>query len=153
MQSGDALTIIYTNSKNVFGVSQDMAQLSGTCTNGQIITSGSVQFKVNKYFDTTCLATPPIVGSDGIGTAFGNSATGIVNGPDQANFDLSLVKAVPLRLGNVEGNLQIRSELFNVFNHTQFADPDNNFSSATFGVISATSVNPRVGQLAVKLNF
>jgi len=49
--------------------------------------------------------------------------------------------------------LQFRAEFFNVFNHPQFADPDNNFSSPTFGVISSTSVNPRVGQLAHVCGF
>jgi hypothetical protein len=38
-------------------------------------------------------------------------------------------------------------------NHTQFADPDANFTSPTFGVISITAVNPRVGQLAVRFAF
>lgn len=153
VQSGDALTIIYTNPTNVFGISQDRAQLSGTCTKGQIVTSGKVQSKLNNYFDRACLTTPPIIGADGIGTAFGNSATGIVNGPAQANLDLSLAKAIPLHWPQDGSSLQFRAEFFNVFNHPQFADPDNNFSSPTFGVISGTSVNPRVGQLALKFSF
>jgi hypothetical protein len=153
VQSGDALTILYTNSTNVFGVSMDRAQLSGACTKGQIVTSGTVQSKLNNYFDKACFATPQIVGADGIGTAFGNSATGIVNGPDQANLDLSLTKIIPLRWPKVGSRLEFRAEFFNVFNHPQFADPDNSFTSATFGLISATSVNPRVGQLALKVSF
>jgi hypothetical protein len=32
LQFGSALTIADTNSKNVFGISQDRAQLSGTCS-------------------------------------------------------------------------------------------------------------------------
>jgi hypothetical protein len=152
-QSGDAITIIFNNSDNVFGISQDRAQLSGACAQGQIVTSGSVQSKLNNYFDKGCFTTPPIIGADGIGTAFGDSATGIVNGPDQANLDLSVTKTVPLRWPREGSSLQFRVEFFNVFNHPQFADPDNNFSSATFGVISSTSVNPRVGQLALKLSF
>ncbi len=152
-QSGDAITIIYNNSDNVFGISQDRAQLSGLCTNGQIVTPGSVQSKLNNYFDKACFTTPPIIGADGIGTAFGDSTTGIVNGPDQANFDLSLTKIIPLRWPKEGSSLQFRAEFFNVFNHPQFADPDNNFSSPTFGVISGASVNPRVGQLALKLSF
>jgi hypothetical protein len=153
IQSGDALTIIYTNSNNVFGISQDRAQLSGSCTKGQIVTSGSVQSKLNDYFDTACFTAPPIIGTDGVGTAFGNSATGIVNGPDQANLDLSLSKTFPLRWPREGGSLQFRGEFFNVLNHPQFSDPDNNFSSPTFGVIGSTSVNPRVGQLALKFSF
>ena len=153
VQSGDALTILYTNSTNVFGISQDRAQLSGSCTNAQIVTPGSVQSNLNNYFNVACFTTPPIIGADGIGTAFGDSATGVVNGPAQANLDLSLSKILPLRWPKDGSSLQFRVEFFNVFNHPQFADPDNNFSSSTFGVISSTSVNPRVGQLALKLSF
>jgi hypothetical protein len=153
VQSGDALTIIYTNSKNVFGISQDRAQLSGLCTKGQIVTSGSVQAKLSDYFDLACFTTPPIIGADGMGTAFGDSATGIVNGPGQANLDLSLMKTFQLRWLQEAASLQFRAEFFNALNHPQFADPDNNFSSPTFGLISSSSVNPRVGQLALKLSF
>jgi hypothetical protein len=39
-----------------------------------------VESKLSSYFDATCFTTPPIIGADGIGTAFGNSATGIVDG-------------------------------------------------------------------------
>jgi hypothetical protein len=153
IQSGDALTTIYTNSTNVYGISQDRAQLSGTCAKGQIVTSGSVQSKLTSYFNRPCFTTPPIVGTDGIGTTFGDSVTGIVNGPAQANLDLSVTKSFPLRWPQDGSRLQFRVEFFNTFNHPQFADPDNNYSSATFGVISNTSVNPRVGQLALKFSF
>jgi hypothetical protein len=50
-------------------------------------------------------------------------------------------------------SLQFRAEFYNAFNHSQFADPDSNFSSATFGVIKSTSVNPRVAQIALKWSF
>jgi hypothetical protein len=64
-----------------------------------------------------------------------------------------VTKTIPLRWRQEQSSLQFRADLFNTFNHPQFADPNNNFSSATFGVISSTSVNPRVGQLALKLSF
>jgi hypothetical protein len=153
LQSGDALTINYTNSTNVFGISEDRAQLSGSCSKDRIVTSGGRQTELNHYFDKSCFTTPPIIGADGIGTDFGDSATGIVDGPGQANLDLSISRIIPLRWLGEGSGLQIRAEFFNVFNHPQFADPDNNFSSATFGVISSTSVNPRVGQLALKFSF
>jgi hypothetical protein len=40
-----------------------------------------------------------------------------------------------------------------LLNDPQFSNPDTNFTSATFGVISSTAVNPRVTQLALKLVF
>jgi hypothetical protein len=52
-----------------------------------------------------------------------------------------------------KSSLQIRAEFFNALNHPQFSNPDTNFSSPTFGVIGSTSVNPRVGQLALRFAF
>jgi hypothetical protein len=75
-----------------------------------------------------------------------------VNGPGEANLDLSVTRIIPL-LWPEEGRVQLRAEFFNVFNHPQFADPDSSFNSATFGVISSTSVNPRVKQFALKFSF
>lgn len=152
IQSGDALTIIYTNSRNVFGINLDRAQLTGSCTKSRIVNPGSIQAKLNNYFNPVCLTTPPVIGADGVGTAFGNTAIGIVNGQGQANLDLALTKAVPLRWPE-RSRVELRAEFFNVFNHPQFADPDNTLNSATFGVISTTTVNPRVGQLALKFSF
>jgi hypothetical protein len=117
------------------------------------VTSGRVQSKLNNYFDKACFTLPPIIGADGIGTAFGDSGTGIVNGPGQTNLDLSVTKSFRLHWPQDGSSVQLRMEFFNFFNHPQFSDPDNNFSSATFGVISSTSVNPRVGQLALKFSF
>jgi hypothetical protein len=153
VQSGSALTISATNADNVFGISTDRAQLSGTCSRGQLVRGGSVESKLSGYFDATCFTTPPIIGADGIGTAFGNSATGIVNGPGQANMDLALSKSAVLHWPHDKSSLQIRAEFYNALNHPQFAAPDANFTSPTFGVISSTAVNARVGQLAVKLAF
>ena len=153
IQSGTALTIGYTNANNVFGISEDRAQLTGKCSKSQLVTAGSIISKLNNYFNTPCFTTPPIIGADGIGTAFGNSGTGIVNGPGQANLDLALTKKVPVTWPVEKSAIEIRAEFFNAFNHPQFANPDTNFSSPTFGVISSTAVNPRVGQLALRLTF
>jgi len=153
IQSGDALSVAYTNIRNVFGIAIDRAQMSALCSSaGPFISPGSVQSKLNNYFRRVCFTTPPVIGADGIGTAFGNSGTGMLDGPGQANLDLSVTRNIPLsRLW--DGHLQLRAEFFNVFNHPQFADPDSSLNSSTFGAISSTSVNPRVGQLALKFSF
>jgi Carboxypeptidase regulatory-like domain/TonB dependent receptor-like, beta-barrel len=153
IQSGTALTIAYTNSNNVFGISEDRAGLTGDCTKEQLVTGGRIGSKLNNYFNNSCFTTPPIIGADGIGTAFGDSGTGIVDGPGQANFDLAVSKSISLDWPGQKSTLELRAELFNAFNHPQFANPDANVSSPTFGVISSTSVNPRVGQVALRLSF
>ena len=153
IQSGTALTIADTNATNVFGISEDRAQLSGTCSKSQLAKAGSVESKLNNYFNASCFANPPVVGADGVGTAFGDSATGIVDGPGQANLDLALSKTVMVNWPIERSSFQFRAEFFNALNHPQFANPDSNFTSPTFGVISSTAVNARVGQLAVRLAF
>jgi hypothetical protein len=153
VQSGTALTIANTNSTNVFGISEDRAQLSGTCLRNQLVKEGSVQSKLMGYFNPSCFASPPIIGADGMGTAFGNSGTGIVNGPGQANLDLSISKSFPSNWLFEGSSLQLRAEFYNALNRPQFANPDTNFSSPTFGGISSTSVNARVGQVAMKFAF
>jgi hypothetical protein len=153
IQSGRAMTIANTNATNVFGISEDRAQLSGTCSKHQLVNSGSIESKLHGYFNASCFTTPPVLGSDGIGTAFGDSATGIVDGPGQANFDVALSKSVSLNWPLEKSSLQFRAELYNALNHPQFADPDSNFASPTFGLIASASVNARVGQLALKMEF
>ena len=153
IQSGNALTIANTNSINVFGISQDRAQLSGTCSKSQIARGGSIESKLNGYFNTSCFTSPPVIGADGIGTAFGNSATGIVDGPGQANLDLAFAKTMTFNWPREKSSLQFRAEFYNTLNHPQFANPDSNFTSPAFGVISSTSVNARVGQLALRFEF
>jgi hypothetical protein len=153
IQSGTALTISDTNSDNVFGISEDRAELSGLCSKNQLVKDGSIESKLNGYFNAQCFTNPPVIGADGIGTAFGDSPTGIVDGPGQANLDIAFSKMMPLNW-LVEGStLEARAELFNALNHPQFANPDTNFTSPTFGVIHNTAVNPRVVQFAVKFSF
>ena len=153
IQSGTALTIGVTNARNVFGISGDRAELAGNCGKSQIVSPGSIGSKLNDYFKRSCFANPPVISPDGIGTAFGNSGTGIVAGPGQANLDLAISKWFAVSWPHEKSSIEFRSEFFNAFNHPQFSNPDTNFSSPTFGVITSTSVNPRVIQLALRFLF
>ena len=112
-----------------------------------------MQSKLSSYFNAACFTAAPIIGADGIGTGFGNSATGIVDAPGQANLDIALSKTVVLNWPVEKSSLQIRAEFYNALNHPQFAAPDANFTSSTFGIISGTAVNARVGQLALRFSF
>ena len=153
VQSGSALTVAATNPNNIFGISEDRAELTGICTKGQLVTGGTIGSKLNSFFNTSCFTNPPVIGTDGIGTGFGNSATGIVSGPGQANADLAFSKTIAIKWPREVSSLQLRAELYNALNHPQFANPDSTFTSPTFGVINSTAVNPRVIQLALRLAF
>jgi hypothetical protein len=72
-----------------------------------------------------------------------------VIGPGINNTDVSLAKSFPI---TKERRLQFRIDAFNVFNHTQFANPSGNFTSANF--MQLTRARPaRIAQLGVKFIF
>jgi hypothetical protein len=156
IQSGERLTLTSFDPNNAFGVTggglnPDPVQIAAGCTPSQFRTAGSVEKNLSNYFNQACFTTPPVISADGA-TAFGNSKPGMVSGPGQLNFDFALIKQTAL--GHSERkNLEFRAESYNLFNHTQFANPATLFGSPSFGVISGTIVSPRVLQLALKLNF
>jgi hypothetical protein len=151
-QTGTPLTILYTNANNVTGLTGDRAQLAPGCDHSDLVTTGRMQDRLNRFFNPACFTTPRIVGDDGRATAFGNSGVGIATGPSQFNTDLSILKKFSLG-SNEKARLEFRSEFFNVFNNPQFSNPESNLSSSAFGQISSTSVNPRFVQFALKLLF
>jgi hypothetical protein len=153
VQSGTALTIAYNNLTNVFGISEDRVQLAEGCSKSHVVKPGTVESKLNGYFNTDCFTTPPVIGADGIGTGFGNSASGIATGPDQSNIDVGVMRSVGIGWPKDNGTLQFRAQFFNALNHAQFFNPNSTYGSSSFGIITSTSVNPRVGQLAIKLVF
>ena len=110
---------------------------------------------VPRYLNTSAFCAPPAIGN---GTDFGNAGVGIVRGPGQTNFDFSILKMT--KIGEKQ-SIQFRSEFFNLFNHTQFALPATvvgnqslyGSNPALLGVITGTSVNPRLIQFALRLIF
>ena len=77
--------------------------------------------RIAGYFNSACFTEAPVVGSDNVATTFGNSGVGIVRGPAQNNFDISLAKRFPV--WSDKAALQFRAEFFNAFNTPQFASP------------------------------
>ena len=148
VQSGHLLPVLNNSATNAYGIVQDFAELVPGC---RLSTSGSTTARLNNWINQSCIAPYPVIGDDGMATAFGNSRMGILHGPGQANTDLSVIKMFPLW---ERTNLEFRSELFNVFNQVNFQDPDNTVSDGpSFGHITSTLSNPRIVQFALKLSF
>lgn len=95
-----------------------------------------------RWFNTAAFAFPAP------GT-FGNAGRNVVDGPGYQSVNASLIKNTNLT-ENV--NLQLRGEVFNLFNHPNFNLPDNFLGSPTFGQITSAR-DPRHIQLGVKLLF
>ncbi|MGD0906092.1 MAG: carboxypeptidase-like regulatory domain-containing protein [Candidatus Acidiferrales bacterium] len=90
----------------------------------------------------------------GNGTGYGDSSLGILLGPGQFNWDMSLTKTTKVGGIREDSTLVFRTEFFNTFNHAQFNNPATvDVSKATFGQITSTSVNPRLIQFALKYVF
>jgi hypothetical protein len=83
--------------------------------------------------------------SEVLGT-MGNSNRRFFHGPGFNNWDLSLDKDTKIRESMA---LQFRAEFFNAFNHTQFLNPNGDYSSSLFGVVTGAR-DPRIGQLSLK---
>ena len=97
---------------------------------------------VNGYFNTAAFtsAAPGTVGSTG---------RNLLNGPSLVNVDTSLFKDF-----NVfeHGKIQFRAELFNLFNHPNFYNPDNTVGDGSFGQLTSVR-DARIAQFALKYLF
>jgi hypothetical protein len=153
VQSGLPMTLTDPNGGGVFGkASTATVTLCPGATYAGLATSGSVDARLNHWIDTTSLCAPAPMGSDG-STGYGTAGQSILQGPGQFNTDFSLGKTT--RIGGLREDalLAFRMEWYNAANHPQFANPGTSFRTASFGVITANSVAPRLIQFAVKYLF
>jgi hypothetical protein len=97
------------------------------------------------YFNTTLFSLPPL-------GEYGNAKRRMFYGPGSANFDMTLVKKIPLKESL---HLEFRLDVFNVFNHAQFFGPEtieDEILSPAFGQV-ISSAPPRLVQAALKIAF
>ncbi|HWE53034.1 MAG TPA: carboxypeptidase-like regulatory domain-containing protein [Bryobacteraceae bacterium] len=168
-QSGTYMTFTDSNGGGAYGITTSRAQLCPGMTYGSIFTSGSIESRLNGYFNSSAFANAsaatsmnpacpfplaPNNAGDPKATLFGNTGRAILLGPGQNNWDLSLTKRTVVGGLRESASIEFRAEAFNIFNHAQFNNPGTAVSSpTTFGIITSTSVGPRVMQLALKYIF
>jgi hypothetical protein len=83
-------------------------------------------------------------------TAAGNTPRNFLRGPSQKRIDLSIAKRIPL---GTRVRAELRWEIFNLLNTTNFGMPENNFDSVDFGTITNTVGGPRVSQFGFRVTF
>ena len=81
---------------------------------------------------------------------FGNAAPNSFFGPHYFNWDTGIFKTFPL---TERFKLTFRADLFNVLNHPNFGNPNNDISQPSVGTITGTSGNPRDVQFSLRLAF
>jgi len=112
-------------------------------------------------FDITDFSLP---GPATVGTSGRNQ----YYGPGLINWDFSAIKSFHLFGSNEGKSLQFRADFFNLWNHTNFANPSASMDSSSFGLITQTlgaalssstgtlgggTGGPRLVQLALRFQF
>jgi hypothetical protein len=116
-QSGGPVNIVTTNT-NVNGVANTLRP----DVNGPVETIGQPE----RWFDTSAFV--PVA-------RFGSLGRNVVLGPAFHNADVSVIKNLTF---NERLRVQLRTEVFDVFNHANFGLPGNVAGTAGFGVITST---------------
>jgi hypothetical protein len=98
---------------------------------------------VDRWFNTADFVAPPA-------NTYGNAGRGILYGPGHVNFDASLSKRFASGAGS---DIEVRWDVFNVFNHPGFGFPNSAIGNPTAGRITSTIVDNRSMQFALKFNF
>lgn len=80
---------------------------------------------------------------------FASTPRSICCGPGENEWDITVSKRISLSESKY---FQFRADIFNLFNKTQFVNPDGNFSDTTFGLIQQAR-DPRLVQFALKFYF
>jgi len=85
---------------------------------------------------------------------FGTAGRNSVIGPGLINWDISLLKDVPVR---EHQHVELRFEFFNIANHPNFDSPNRNFDSPAFAAVQSQNAYgqkpPRQIQLGVRYVF
>ncbi len=140
-QSGNPFSVVSGRDNSQTGINADRADLIGEARIGGNRTR---QELMDGYFNTAAFA------QNQIGT-FGTSGRNILRGPSFSSVDFGLFKDFR---GLAESHkVQFRTEVFNLFNQVNLANPDANLSSTNFGRITGTRSDPRVIQFALKYVF
>jgi hypothetical protein len=162
-QDGTPLTITDTRGGTIYGFGGGSPVVSRAqfCTGmgpANVPTTGSITQRLGGsilggpgFFNSAAFCAVPAIGN---GTGYGDSGVGIILGPGQFNWDMSLVKTTKVGGFREDATLVFRAEFFNAFNHPQFNNPGTlDVSKSTFGQITSASVNPRVIQFGLKYLF
>jgi hypothetical protein len=139
LQTGLPFSVLAGVDRSLVGVALDHADVHG---NVAVYNGESKPAKIAKYFNTSAFSLPAQ------GT-YGTVGRNTIYGPGYENFDAGLFKNIPI---HEQRRLELRWEVFNVWNHTNLSNPNNSFSSSAFGRITASS-SSRVMQIAAKIVF
>ena len=80
----------------------------------------------------------------------GNAGRNILRGPGLFNVDIAVQRRFAL---TGQTAIELRWEIFNLFNADQFGLPESNIANAAFGQLVRLAGDPRVMQFAIRVVF
>jgi len=154
MQTGNPFDVGLTGDRSRCDCS-DRPNVFADRSNDNIILGGP-----DRYFDPSAFFLQPV------GT-LGNMGRHALIGPGMANLDFSIAKDTSVGFLGEAGKLEFRADIFNIFNRSNFRNPDRDIGSNVFegtgaraaevldaaGRIDKTSTTSRQIQLALRLIF
>jgi hypothetical protein len=101
--------------------------------------------RANEWFNTACFAQPG-------NWSFGNEprVDAALKSEGEDNFDASINKFFEIKENT---KLKFSTEIFDLFNHAQFAEPNVGLYSPGFGQVGHQTNLPRTVQFALRLTF
>jgi hypothetical protein len=109
---------------------------SGACPGGIPVRTAACWFNTNAFAHAAT-------------GQFGDVGRNTLDGPAFQQWDFSAIKTIPIR---ERMSVQLRAEMFNIFNNVNFELPNNDINSPGFGQIVAAQPG-RIVQLALKFQF
>jgi carboxypeptidase family protein len=79
----------------------------------------------NNWINAAAFAAPPYDPQTGALLRYGNSGNGLIRSPNVWQVDFSVEKGIRIK---ERYTFQLGAQIFNIFNHTQLADPNTNFT-------------------------
>ena len=137
LQSGVPVAVTQTTNFNAFaGYGVQRPNLVGDPT------LPADQRTASQWFNTAAFTIAPQF-------TLGSASRNPVRGPSYRDVDLALMRRIPV---GARQAIEVRAEVFNLFNTVNFGAPNAVAGAANFGTIT-TALDPRVAQLALKLLF
>jgi hypothetical protein len=145
--TGQPINIVAGTNASLTGENLDRINLIGNPFTGIVPATPPIV----QYLNKAAFATPTP------GT-FGNLGRDVLYGPGIGTVDFSIFKKTPI---TERITTELRVEIFNLFNRTNYANPSGTFSSSSFGQLTSTLNNgsapglgfaePRNTQVALKI--
>lgn len=158
LRSGRPFTIKAGSNNGVIGGPRGGGLVSAfaDCLKNGDLSDSSTQ-SIDKWFDNvpgSSYSAPTAANptkNNAVEARLGNCGRNTLRGPDYINFDMGLARTFDY-FG--EGRrLELRWEMFNMFNTPQFGLPQNDITNGSAGRISTLAGDPRVMQFALKFVF